>query len=184
MPISSPPCPFYANALSVWRKSSWVARRLGAVMLLTVIGLGLSMVSASARAQQADDPTTKAKTFFEQYITLESAGNPALLEFYDDSAKIRIYKAHKDGSRIREAIELPQYKDMLKSTLAVKSPNTYSDVSYTILNNNVKIRAIRVVPSANKKADKLPYQLLVGPGASGQWKILEETTTVETTEGE
>ena len=144
-------------------------------------GLLLAGLLVCAMATPAwADPVEEAKRLFEQYIELEKNGDPSLMNLYSETASIKIYKAHKDGSRIRESVPLEQYKEMLRSKLAASQHYVYSEISYSIFENTVKIKAKRIKPNAGKKDEAYSHLMTVEPaGEAGDWCITKETATVE-----
>ena len=142
------------------------------VFCLTATLLWLSPIALA-------EPVDEAKKIFDQYTALEKNGDPALVDLYSQTAKIKIYKAYKDGSRIREAMELAAYKEMLKAALSQKITYVYSDTTFTPFGSNIKIKASRLKSGAGKKAQPYSHLMTVGPDADGQWRILEETPTID-----
>ena len=117
-----------------------------------------------------------AEELFARYIDLEHAFDPALVDLYADDARIE--------SRIIVVGRPPtvrtwsgaQYKELLRRALQKAKEkkqdlNYYSAVNYLAEGRRVRIKAMRY---AELQKAVSPVELLVGPDASGAWRIFEE----------
>jgi len=72
-------------------------------------------------------------------------------------------------------VPVEQYRQLLAATLPLAEmrgdTNTYSDVTFTVDGDRVRVKAVRY---SNLKHYESPLELLVGPDEEGEWKILEE----------
>lgn len=116
-----------------------------------------------------------AKALFERYVQLEHTFDPAVADLYADDALIQNKRTEADG-RVREIrVPAPAYKDLIRKAMPLAKTrgdiSTYSDVTYTMEGERVRIKATRL--SALKKHIS-PFSLLVGPNGRGSWVIYEE----------
>jgi hypothetical protein len=131
---------------------------------------------ATAAPEATGEARRRAEALFNRYIDLEHAFDPALVDLYADGAHIE--------SRIIVSGRPPTvrtwtgstYKDLLRRALKIaketkKDLNYYSSITYQNEGNRVRIRAMRY---AELQKALSPVQLLVGPDATGTWRIFEE----------
>jgi hypothetical protein len=141
----------------------------------------LAAASTPAAAGAAVAPAVgaarkSAEALFARYIDLEHAFDPALVDLYADNARIE--------SRVIVVGRPPtvrnwsgaQYKDLLRRALQKAKEkkqdlNYYSAVNYLAEGGRVRIKAMRY---AELQKAVSPVELLVGPDASGTWRIFEE----------
>lgn len=130
-------------------------------------------VSASLAADSED----KARKFFAQYVALEKAFDPAVVELYSDEARIQNTRIYPTGQERVLTLPAAQYKQLLLQALPLAKErgdtNAYSEVKYTPEGDRVRITATRY---SDLKKYSSPISLLVGPAADGKWQILEEIT--------
>jgi hypothetical protein len=140
-------------------------------------GLARAPAVPGAAGAPADGAARKsAEALFARYIDLEHAFDPALVDLYADNARIE--------SRIIVVGRPPtvrtwsgaQYKELLRRALQKAKEkkldlNYYSAVNYLAEGGRVRIKAMRY---AELQKAVSPVELLVGPDASGAWRIFEE----------
>jgi hypothetical protein len=121
------------------------------------------------------DPIAIARAFFERYVRLEHAFDPAQADLYADDAKIFNKRIYPGGKVASIPIAALRYKNLIRTTMADAKAkgdiSNYSDETYTLEGNMVRIKATRY--SVLKKYSS-PLSQLVGPDANGVWVIHEE----------
>lgn len=116
-----------------------------------------------------------AKTLFGRYTALERAFDPAIANLYADTALIRNKRTYPAGQVRELTFPVSQYRSLIKTAMPLAAArsdfSTYSDVSYAMEGERVRITAKRF---SNLKKYYSPFSLLVGPSAQGSWLIHEE----------
>ena len=134
-----------------------------------------SLVIACASVAIAADPTAKAKEFFERYIALEHAFDPAAADLYSDDAKIQNTRTYPTGEKRTFTMPAADYKKLIKVAMPLAKArgdtSTYSDTKYTPEGDRVRINCTRF---SELKKYSSPLSLLVGPDKDGKWLIFEE----------
>lgn len=128
----------------------------------------------------ASTSVDQAEQLFERYTALEQAYDPAILELYADDAMVTRVQLLPDGTRKVNQLEGRWYKDLVRQMLpgAKVEPDTisYSQMSFTGLEDGrVEVRGMR---HSSRQDRYQPIQMVVGPTASGEWRILEERVVV------
>lgn len=150
-----------------------------AVTLLALFALcqmaGASKTTAPKASSQGD-LIAKGKAFFQHYVQLEHAFDPAIADLYSDQAFIKNTQYMKDGKIFPRTIEVAKYKQTLRSYMATKARqigdvSNYNNDTYSVEGGRVRIKVTRY-SSIEKVAS--PVSLLVGPDATGKWVIFEE----------
>ncbi len=133
-------------------------------------GLG---IAAFAWAQ--DSGVDSARQLFARYAELENAHDPAVADLYADEAFIKTRRSMPMGDPQEITVPAAKHKMLLRQNMAVAKArgerSAYSDVTYTVEGNFVRIGALR---SSHPKKDAAPISLLVGPSPGGKWLIYEE----------
>jgi hypothetical protein len=118
---------------------------------------------------------TKAKALFERYISLEHTFDPAVAELYSDEAVIRNKRTYPNGQVRELTMPASKYKELLRKAMPISKlrgdTSNYSDVSYALEGNGVRIKADRF---SNLKKYHSPISILVKPSKTGEWLIYEE----------
>lgn len=139
---------------------------------LVVLAAGLT-AAALSWAQPAG--LDAAKHLFAQYLALEEAYDPRIVELYADEALITSRRTFPMGEPIDTVIPATSYKTTLRQLVAAAKArgerNTYSKVSYTPEGELVRINASRFSELRQRRS---PISLLVGRSPSGNWLIYEE----------
>lgn len=137
----------------------------------------LATFTAVARAAQEDKGAriAKAKELFERYVRLEQTFDSTAADLYSDEAVIRNKRTYPTG-QIRElTMPAPKYKELIRAAMPLAKQrgdtNTYTDVTYTLEGNGVRIDADRY---SDLKKYHSPISLLVKPSDSGVLLIYEE----------
>ncbi len=117
---------------------------------------------------------TGARQLWAEYVSREAAFSPSLADLYADDAEIRARRV--EGGQPREfRVTGSSYKPLLIAALPVAKArgdrNRYSEVTFTAEGRSVRIEAKRY---GELKKRTTRTSLLVGPDASGEWRILEE----------
>lgn len=121
------------------------------------------------------DPIAIARAFFERYVRLEHAFDPAQADLYADDAKILNKRIYPNGKEASIPIAALRYKNLIRTGMADAKAkgdiSNYTNETYTLEGNMVRIKATRY--SVLKKYSA-PISQLVGPDANGVWVIHEE----------
>jgi hypothetical protein len=142
---------------------------------LSSLVLLASMAASPVSAQQIAGPVDKAKAVFVRFVQLEQAYDPRVAEVYADDAVITDKRTYPNGE-VREVTFPPQkYKQLIRQALPVARTrgdrSTYTQCVYEPQAPRVRITCARY---SELKKYSSPYTLVVGPGSSGRWQILEE----------
>jgi hypothetical protein len=132
--------------------------------------------AASKTAAPKGDLIPKAKAFFQHYVELEHAFDPAIADLYSDQAVIKNTQYTVDGKVVPLTKPVAKYKQVLRDYMKTKARqigdvSNYSNDTYAQEGNRVRIKVTRY--SSIEKVSS-PVSLLVGPDATGRWLIYEE----------
>mgnify|MGYP001259438672 CR=1 FL=1 len=134
-----------------------------ALLLLATISLSLA------------SPTDVAKKFFDQYVALEAAFDPATADLYSDDAKIQNTRIYPDGRKRTLTMPAPAYKTLIKQVMPSAKlrgdTNKYSDIKITQEGDKFRVTATRF---SNLKKYSSPLSLLIGRDKNDVWLIYEE----------
>ena len=139
--------------------------------------LALCQVAEAAKtAAPQGDPIPKAKAFFQHYVELEHAFDPAIADLYSDQAVIKSTRYLADGKVVPMTVPAVSYKKALRNYIATKARqigdvSNYTNDVYTVEGKRVRITVTRY--SSLQKVSS-PVSLLVGPDPAGKWLIYEE----------
>jgi hypothetical protein len=130
----------------------------------------------SAPAEATGKARKQAAALFARYIDLEHAFDPALVDLYADGAHVESRMIVPGRQPTVRTWSGAQYKDLLRRALqkakeTKQDLNYYSAVEYLREGSRVRIKAMRY---AEVQKAVSPVELLVGPDASGSWRIFEE----------
>ncbi len=118
-----------------------------------------------------------AKLFFEHFVAMGDEFNSEVADFYSDDAKITSIRKYPFNESKRTEMTNTQYKELIRKIMPLAKArgdkNTFSDVSYEIERDFVRIKATRY---SVLKDYYSPYSLLVGQNSEGNWLIYEENT--------
>ena len=118
---------------------------------------------------------SQAESVFGQYQSKEKAFDASVADLYCDTAIMRNVRTYPDGQQ--RTLELPasKYKELIRAAMPLAKAkgdySTYSDVTFSPENSNVRITATRY--SISKKYSS-PISLLIGDCGSGTYGVLEE----------
>ncbi len=151
---------------------AWCAMAAG----LVLAALPAGAATGGALPEATGSARKNAEALFNRYVDLEHAFDPALINLYSNSAHIESRLLVAGRPPIVRTFSGAQYKTLLQRALAQAKQtktdlNYYSAVTYLREGEKVRIKATRY--AALQKAVS-PVELLVGPDASGSWKIFEE----------
>ena len=142
-----------------------------AATILVMIGL----FTVTSVAAENDFRINKAKELFARYVMLEHNFDSACADLYADEAVIRNKRTYPTGQVRELTLPAPKYKQLLRSSMPLAKQrgdtSSYSDVSYTLEDDAVRIKASRY---SNLKRYHSPISILVKPSSSGLWLIYEE----------
>lgn len=117
----------------------------------------------------------EGKQAFQAYIKNSNACNMALVNMYDKNSVIKRIVINPDGSTYVKVLPIAMYKMMLmnysKIALWQGYNNTYTNVMFSQVNDDVVIKAIRH-PSTSK--EKLPATIVFRKNKNGKIMIKEE----------
>lgn len=166
------------NVEETCKSGNW---SLSVKCLLCVVVAGLYFVwpmswILEVQASTPQDPhLEQAQKFFERYVSLEHAFDPAIADLYANDAYIQTTRHYPLGWPQKMVIPADQYKWMMRRTAPLARSrgdrNRYSDCTFTREGERVRIRCTRF--SELKKYES-PIEWLVGPGSDSQWLIFEE----------
>jgi hypothetical protein len=149
-------------------------RTLAAIPAVAVLA-AIAFLALCQSAAAKDDPIAQAKAFFQRYVELEHAFDPAQADLYSDKAVIKNKRFTADGKVVPVTLPAIQYKNAVRAGMAKARSRgdvaTYTNDTYTLEGDKVRIHVTRYL--ALKKYSS-PMSMLVGPDASGQWLIFEE----------
>jgi len=141
---------------------------------VTSIALVVFVAVAPAHGQ-ASSPVEQAKTFFARFVQLERAYDPAVADMYADDAVIRNKRTYPSGEVRELTFPAQPYKQLIRRAIPVARArgdrSRYTQCAYAPDGPRVRITCSRY---SQLKQYTSPYSLVVGPGRSGQWQILEE----------
>lgn len=154
--------------------------KLNSFLVAFIVALTLLAPTSEAAAKKNKDPRiTKAKELFEQYVALSQAFNPAIANLYSDEAVIRNKRISSTGEVSETTTPAPRYKEKIRIAMPFAKArgdiNGYSEISYTIEGEGVRITAQRY---SERKKNFSPLSLLVKPISSGAWLIYEEVNEI------
>lgn len=121
-----------------------------------------------------------ARVVFAQFVALEAAFDPAVIELYADDG-IVIERQHVGGVE-RRAREIPMKRYKAVLARALSKPNHAPEMA-----SHAQVQLERIAPgwvsvrtvrrsSASRAA--APYELLLRRGGDGAWRIVKEAATV------
>ena len=144
-------------------------------LLLSMIMVCLATAEVTAKAEE-DDPIESARAFFETYVELEHAFDPALAGLYSDDAVIKNTRRYPTG-QVR-VLELPgaRYKTLIREAMPLAKErgdkSTFSEVTIDLNESgSVTIRASRY---SQLKDYTSPIEITVLPNGDGDWLIVKE----------
>ena len=147
-----------------------------AVLSITIVCLLLICLSTFADSLSIG----KAKLLFDSYTTLSDNFDPAVADLYADDAVIKMHKTDPSGETREMQMNGTQFKNSLRLSMPIAKArgdvDVFNDVTYTEEGKNVRIKASRFNKMKNYT---MPHEIVVGPDASGEWKILEEVANSE-----
>jgi len=103
--------------------------------------------SRAERGGAATIGIAEAKSFFADFVRLERSFDPAVADLYFDEATIRNRRIYPwDRERV-VTIPAPMFKTMLRTAMPLTKSrgdtSTYSDVTFTVEGEGVRIDAVR-----------------------------------------
>lgn len=141
-------------------------KRLVSTMFCAVL-----LWAGSSSAASIDD----AKAFFDHYVQLEHAFDPAAADLYAEDALIKNKRTYPNGQVRELTMPANKYKTLIRQAMPLAKlrgdTNSYSEISYSKEGSMVRIRATRF---SNLKNYASPISLLVSPDEKGGWIIREE----------
>lgn len=121
------------------------------------------------------DAIAQAKALLTRYVDLEHAYDPAAADLYSDDAVITNKRTYPTGEVRELSMPATKYKALIRQMTPVAKArgdrSTYSNCEYEPTAERVRIRCSRY---SELKKYTSPLTLVVGPDASGEWRIFEE----------
>jgi hypothetical protein len=141
--------------------------------LKTVLTIGFFLsFSISVALDASDEP----QTFFNDYIRLGDAFDPAVADLYFDQALIHAYRVYPHGLERNMELSGVQWKQLVIQIMplakAQNDKSTFSNIRFTEINGGYKIKADRY--SVRKCYTDTGYYMIVKPSENGNLKIIEE----------
>jgi hypothetical protein len=157
------------------------SNQLHSFLVALVVALVTVAPTSEAAAKKDTDPRiTKAKEFFEQYVALEQAFDPKIVDLYADDATIRNKRTSAAGEVSETTTPAPKYKEKIRIAMPFSQArgdvNGYSEISFAIEGEGVRITAQRYI---ERKKTFIPISLLIKPNGAGVWLIYEEITETQ-----
>ncbi|MFL6234485.1 MAG: hypothetical protein ACJ76N_15235 [Thermoanaerobaculia bacterium] len=150
-------------------------RRIPVLSLISLLWVAWSF--APPAAQKETEMLDRARQLFGRYVSLEETFDPAAADLYADAALIKNKRTYPTGEVREITFPAPKYKELIRQAMPLAKArgdrNRYSEVSYSVEGEHVRIHATRY---SVLKEYSSPISLLVGPGTAGQWLIYEELT--------
>ena len=144
-----------------------------------MLPLAAALILAAAPA--AEDPAADqarvghARALFESWVEHAASFDPKILDLYDPAARIEVTARGPEDAEVLK-FSVAQLRETIGAAMAqarrARDYDTFRDVTFALEGSNVRIRGTKSCPV--RKQDN-PFSLLVGPDASGRWKILAET---------
>ena len=150
------------------------------ILRCTATILLLAFAAQPAPAGDGEEPDARlpaAQAFFERYVALEQAFDPAVADLYADSATVRNLRRYPTGQVREMKLEGARYKALIVASLPTAKErgdlSTYTDVAYEVLaSGEIAITATRY---SELKKYSGPLELRIAPQQDGVWRIVEET---------
>ena len=118
----------------------------------------------------------EANRFFDSYVAMERAFDPAISGLYDEFAKIEKTRRNEKGETQTFYVSVPRYKAFLHLKLPYDkrqgNVSQYSNVSFSAEGDGVRINAEK--HSRFAKGSSSSVSMLVAPNLNGQWRIHEQ----------
>jgi len=150
---------------------------LSILALIVLCQMAGAAKSAAPKGSAQGDLIPKAKAFFQRYVALEHAFDPAIADLYSDEAVIKNTQYRADGKVVPLTKPVAKYKQVLRDYMRTKARqigdvSNYTNDTYTVEGSNrVRIKVTRY--SSIEKVSS-PVSLLVGPDVTGKWLVYEE----------
>lgn len=132
-----------------------------------------------AAAQTIDQRFVEVQDFFAKFVFAEQVYDPALADFYADSAQLTVIEL-RNNQRYKTTMDGATYKQFLASyqpTVAQLGEYfTYTNVTISDEGDAFRILATR---SSHLKGYAFPYMARVAQRPGGGWQIVEELTMVQ-----
>lgn len=153
-----------------------VVSRLVGVLAVTAF-ISLANVGSSSLAASLND--AQVRNFFNTYVELEKAYDPAIAELYSDGALLRIKVLKPDGQEQHLELSGGQLKSLAKQIMAEAkargSKTVYRDVQVSLNGNTAKIKTQRR-SNVECYLDKT-HTIVLLQQANGDLLIVEERYT-------
>lgn len=134
---------------------------------------GLACLIVISAVSQASD---KPAEFFQKYVELADAFDPAIVDLYADEALIHAYRVYPHGLERNMEMTGTQWKQLITKVMplakAQDDKSTYSNMEITDFEGGFKIKADRF--SVRKCYTDTGYYMVVKSIGDGSLKILEE----------
>ncbi len=143
---------------------------------MTLLSLLAVACAAAATEVAPDTRLAAAQAFFERYVALEKAFDPAVADLYADTATVRNLRRYPTGQVREMKLEGTRYKALIVATLPPAKErgdlSVYTDVTYEVLaTGEVAITATRY---SELKKYSSPLTLRITPRLDSVWRIVEE----------
>jgi uncharacterized protein YceK len=131
--------------------------------------------STGVRSEPEVSLVETARSLFETCISRLEGLDPSVADCYSIEARVVIVDPSSPVSGDAAEFSGAEYKGRIRDTLrrarAAGSYLTYRNVSYELEAPNVRVRALR---ASSDWPTSRPVTFRLGPGADGEWRILEE----------
>ena len=145
------------------------------IMLLRCVALLASTALIMLPASQDSRAFDEAKSLFARFVQLEQSYDPRVADLYADDAVITAKRVYPTGEVRELTFPAPKYKQLIRQALPLAKArgdrSTYTNCTYEPQGPRVRVACSRY---SELKKYTSPYTLLVGPGGSGRWQIVEE----------
>jgi hypothetical protein len=140
------------------------------------LGAGCGREEPPARPEGGTEiQAVTPQEFFDRYVKLEHAFDPAAANLYSDDAVIRNTRTYPTGQQRTMTTPAPKYKSLIRKVMPLAKvrgdTNSYKDITYTKEGDRVRIKATR---HSNLKNYDSPISILISQDDNGHWLIVEE----------
>jgi hypothetical protein len=136
----------------------------------------LSILLALSCGTTPAGPVAEAQRLFDRYVSLEQRYDPALVELYADSARVKKQRRLPDGQIQYGSMSGAELKAQIQrwtpGAVERRARNEYSAVRYQDLGNGyvrIEMRRRQLPKDLTSR-----QEFIVGPGPDGRWLIWEE----------
>ncbi len=138
----------------------------------------LCVVTPPFVPEAGDSALVTARKFFDRWLALANAFDPAVTDLYADECRITYRQRQQDGQVKTKQLDGKQIKTLVKMMLTAARPRsepsfTASDVVFVEEGGGVRVRGKKHNPQKNSSGE---FSALLQPDQEGMWWIVEETS--------